>query len=90
MAQDVPGTAFPGAIENSPLLPLRVNLLSGPMDIPVTYQYNQSVVAALQAKGNHYRYIEGSGFHYPPLHAVADYPEALRWLWRGYTLPWYP
>jgi enterochelin esterase family protein len=89
MAADVPGTAFPGAIDNSPVLPLRVNLLSGPNDIPVTYQYNQSVVASLMAKGYHYRYIEGSAGHYPPVHAVHDYPEALRWLWRGYSLPWY-
>lgn len=89
ISETEPGTAFPGAITNSPLLPLRVNLLSGPNDIPVTYQYNQDVIAALMAKGYHYRYVEGSGGHYPPIHAVSDYPEALRWLWRGYTLPWY-
>jgi enterochelin esterase family protein len=87
--EGTPGTAFPGAIDNSPVLPLRINLLSGPNDIPVTYQYNESVVASLVAKGYHYRYITGSGNHYPPIHAVHDYPEALRWLWRGYTLPWY-
>lgn len=87
--EGTPGTAFPAAIANSPLLPLRVNLLSGPNDIDVTYEYNESVVAALMAKGYHYRYITGSGGHYPPIHAVADYPESLRWLWRGYTLPWY-
>ncbi|HXK20940.1 MAG TPA: alpha/beta hydrolase-fold protein [Polyangiaceae bacterium] len=80
---------FPNVINDSAVLPLRVNLLSGPNDIPITYQYNQSVIAALMAKGYHYRYTEGSGMHYPPLHAVSDYPAALRWLWRGYTLPWY-
>lgn len=80
---------FPTVIANSPALPLRINLLSGPNDIAITYQANQSVVAALAAKGYHYRYIEGSGMHYPPIHAVADYPAALRWLWRGYSLPWY-
>jgi enterochelin esterase family protein len=87
---NTPGTAFPAAITNSPVLPLRIAMLSGPNDIPVTYQYNVDVVAALEAKGGyHYRYIEGSGGHYPPSHAIADFPDELRWLWRGYTLPWY-
>jgi enterochelin esterase family protein len=87
---NTPGTAFPAAIANSPVLPLRIALLSGPNDIPVTYQYNMDVVAALQAKGGyHYRYIEGSGGHYPPSHAIADFPDELRWLWKNYTLPWY-
>ncbi|HTM44933.1 MAG TPA: alpha/beta hydrolase-fold protein [Polyangiaceae bacterium] len=91
MAPDVhPGTSFPGAIADGPVLPLRVSLLSGPNDIPETHQYNQDVVAALEAKGYHYRYIEGSGGHYPPDHAVSDFPDELRWLWRNYTLPWYP
>jgi enterochelin esterase-like enzyme len=80
---------FPTVIANGPVLPLRVNLLSGPNDIAITYKYNQDVITALAAKGYHYRYTEGSGMHYPPLHAVSDYPAALRWLWRGYTLPWY-
>jgi enterochelin esterase family protein len=89
-AFDNAGQAYPGAIDNSPLLPLRVYLLSGPNDIAITYQFNQSVVASLQAKGYHYRYLEGTGGHFPPDQAVADYPEALRWLWKEYTLPWYP
>ena len=80
---------FPKVIADGAVLPLRINLLSGPNDIAITYKYNQDVVAALTAKGYHYRYTEGSGMHYPPLHAVSDYPAALRWLWRGYTLPWY-
>ncbi len=80
---------FPKVIADGPVLPLRINLLSGPNDIAITYKYNQDVIAALVAKGYHYRYTEGSGMHYPPLHAVSDYPAALRWLWRGYTLPWY-
>jgi enterochelin esterase-like enzyme len=80
---------FPKVIADSPALPLRINLLSGPNDIAITYKYNQDVIAALAAKGYHYRYTEGTGMHYPPLHAVSDYPAALKWLWRGYTLPWY-
>jgi len=35
----------------------------------------------------HYRFRSGEGEHYPPVQAVADYPDTLRWLWRGYTLP---
>ncbi len=58
-------------------------MLSRPNDIQVTYQYNVDVAAALAAKGYHYRYIEGSGMHYPPIHAEAGFSEELRWLWRG-------
>jgi len=35
-------------------------------------------------RGYAYRYRPGSGAHYPPEQAIADFPDALRWLWRGY------
>ena len=38
-------------------------------------------------QGYAYRYRSGTGDHYPPKQAIADYPDALRWLWRGYSLP---
>ncbi len=81
--------AFPAAINAEPQKPLRVYLLSSPNDLGGWFDANNDAAAALEAKGYHYRYRTGSGMHYPPTQAVADYPEALRWMWRGYTLPWY-
>jgi hypothetical protein len=66
-----------------------VSLLSGDADSSNEYgswfEANQAMAAALEARG--YRYRRGKGAHYPPLQAVADYPDALRWLWAGYRLP---
>jgi hypothetical protein len=44
----------------------------------------------LMAKGYHYRYRTGTSPHFPTPAAVQDFPDAMRWLWRGYKLPWYP
>jgi len=33
------------------------------------------------------RYRPGTGMHYPPAEAAQDFPDALRWLWRGYHDP---
>jgi hypothetical protein len=38
----------------------------------------------LQGLGYHDRYRPGEDVHYPPHAAMADFANALRWLWRGY------
>ena len=48
---------------------------------------NVAMAVALAEKHDHYRFRTGTEEHYPPAQAVADYPDALRWLWRGYELP---
>jgi enterochelin esterase-like enzyme len=80
---------FPAALEHESSRPLRIYLLSSPNDIEGWLAGNDAAAQALAAKSYHYRYRVGSGAHYPPLQAEADYPSALRWLWRGYSLPHY-
>lgn len=94
--EQVSGLAYPELIlAEDPNKPLRVYLLSGPGDIQNEYgdwfAQNDAVAAALAEKGYHYRYLrgtseEGTG-HFPPLQASSDLAEALRWLFRGYTIP---
>lgn len=86
---------FPRAIEAEPnKKPLRVFLLSSTRDINQEqpgswFDTNNQAAALFEAKGYHYRYMKGTGEHYPPRQAEAVYPDSLRWLWRGYHLPWY-
>ena len=83
------GDAYPGLVRAQPTKPLRVMLLSGTHDISNErgnwLAANVALAAALAEKRYHYRFRSGEGEHYPPAQAVADYPDALRWLWRGYT-----
>jgi hypothetical protein len=60
---------------------------AGDMDDRDWLLANDNMAEALSEMGYHYRYMRGTGAHYPPVQAQADYPDALRWLWRGYTLP---
>jgi hypothetical protein len=50
---------------------------------------NNDMAMALQTAGYPYRYMRGMGTHNPQPWDTYDYPDALRWLWRGYTLPQY-
>jgi enterochelin esterase family protein len=90
------GGAFPQLIaETDPILPLRVSLLGSSNDIGGNapgqwFDTNNQAAAIFEEKGYHYRYLSGTGGHFPPTQAESDYPDALRWLWRGYSLPWYP
>jgi hypothetical protein len=72
---------------SSPAEPVRMALLSGPNDAANGggnwRALNMQMTAAERAKGNAVRYVDGTGQHYPPLEAAADFPNALRWLWQG-------
>ncbi len=85
------GHAYPELIRESPLKPLRVSLLSGRADSNNEYgcwfDANRAMAAALSAMGYRYRFRRGQGAHYPPLQSIADYPDALRWLWADFRLP---
>jgi enterochelin esterase family protein len=84
------GNVFPDEFETSPTpKPLRIYHLSGTNDIGGFYDENVRAAGILDTLGYHYRFRDGEDEHYPPLAAVADFPDALRWLWRGYTLPYY-
>ena len=85
------GNAYPDLIRESQRKPLRVSLLSGRADSNNEYgswfEANRAVAGALSSKGYPYRFRRGQGAHYPPLQAVADYADALRWLWADFGLP---
>ena len=44
---------------------------------------NKALAAALKAKGYHYRFTFGDDGH-GGFHGAANFPDSLRWLWRGY------
>ena len=82
------GHVYPTLVRGYASKPLRVMLLSGSGDRQNErgnwFEANRTMAAALEEKHYDYRFVTGSGQHYPPLHAVADYPDSLRWLWRGH------
>jgi enterochelin esterase family protein len=84
------GHVYPQLIRDAPTKPLRVSLLSGTGDIADErgswFEANADMAHALSEKGYPCRYRPGTGGHYPPIQAVADYADALRWLWQGYRL----
>ncbi|HVR61002.1 MAG TPA: alpha/beta hydrolase-fold protein [Polyangia bacterium] len=85
------GDAFPGQINTTtPPKPIRAYLNSGTMDMPGWLPANMRMAAALEAKQYHVRFQQGMGTHDPPVAAIAAFPDSLKWLWRGYKLPWYP
>ena len=87
---DIAGAhAYPALVAAAAAKPLRVMLLSGSGDRQNQYgdwyRANQALATSLREKRYDYRFVTGTGEHYPPLQAVADYPDALRWLWSGRT-----
>lgn len=78
------GGVFPGAFANAPAKPLRIYHMAGSKDDAGVYPENNQLAQTLKAKGYHYRYRPGQDVHYPPSAAASDFPNALRWLWRGY------
>jgi len=82
------GHVYPQLIRDAPAKPLRVSLLSGTKDIADErgswLQANADMFQALSERGYSCRYRPGDGGHYPPVQAVADYADALRWLWRAF------
>jgi enterochelin esterase family protein len=83
------GHVYPELVRKTPAKPLRVSLLSGTKDLADErgswMQSNADLARALGEKGYHCRHRPGEGGHYPPVQAVADYVDSLRWLWRGYN-----
>ena len=75
----------------TPLMPIRVTLLSGTNDLaaPTWFNANNNMAASLMTAGYHYRYEKSSTQHGPTMWHFNDFPPALRWLWRGYSLPQY-
>lgn len=84
------GGSYPQLIRDEPVKPLRVYLSSGTNDLNNEFgswlTANTNMASALGERDYDYRFRPGTGGHFPPLQAQADFPDALRWLWRGYIL----
>ncbi len=83
------GGKFPNMFKTMPALPLRVYHTAGTMDLAGFRAANDSAAMILQMLGalTHDRYMQTMDVHYPPHAAMADFPNALRWAWRGYKTP---
>ncbi len=84
------GWVWADKIAAAPKRELRVSLVVAAMgdltdDRGSWRTINENVAKALEAKGNPYRLIIGPGDH-GGLASRQDFPNALRWMWRGCTL----
>jgi enterochelin esterase family protein len=80
------GGAFPNIFNSvTPAKPLRIYHLAGTQDMGGFKAANDAAAKIFEAKGYHYRYRPGEDVHAPPTAAASDFPDALRWLWRGYS-----
>jgi predicted esterase len=84
------GGVLPAGILKTPLEPIRYYLQTSPNDLCCGwYAQNMTAAADLMTLGYHYQLYIGTSPHFPSPADVENFPEALRWMWRGYTLPWY-
>jgi len=71
--------------------PLRVTLQSGTMDLDNQFgnwmEANTAMAASFEEAGYPYRFMKSTTAHGPTKWHVVDFPDAMRWLWKGYTLP---
>lgn len=76
-----------------PIKPLRVTMSAGANDLECCgdtwLNANNETAMSLETAGYHYRYMRNGGTHDPKPWGTYDVANALRWLWRGYTLPHY-
>jgi enterochelin esterase family protein len=84
-------TEVPNSVPNvTPNKPLRVFIEAGSNDLssPTWRNANDSMGKAFAAKGYHYRYVQAQGAVHEDAGARHQYlPDAMLWLWRGYTKP---
>jgi enterochelin esterase-like enzyme len=80
------GSIYPTMIRTTAPKPLRVYLLSGTNDLNNQYgswlSANDAMAEALAERRYAFRYRRGTGGHFPPRQAIADFPAALRWLFK--------
>jgi enterochelin esterase family protein len=83
------GGKFPNLFKTMPAKPLRIYHTGGTMDLGGFRAANDSAAMILQMLGAPYhdRYMQTMDVHYPPHAAMADFPNAMRWLWRKYKTP---
>jgi enterochelin esterase family protein len=78
-------------VKTEPKKPLRVTLLSGTMDLDNQFgnwfEANSGMAMSFEAAGYPYRFMKSTTQHGPTKWHVVDFPDAMRWMWKGYTLP---
>lgn len=82
------GHVYPALIRKEQARPIRVYLQAGMNDLDNAYGNwwlaNQQMARALAYKDRYdYRFVAGNGGH-SSKHGAADFPEAMRWLWRDW------
>jgi enterochelin esterase-like enzyme len=80
-------------VKDEPKRPIRATLLAGSNDLECCgttwYDVNNEMSETLEARGYPYRYMRSDTDHGPTKWHTGDFPAAMRWLWKGYTLPHY-
>lgn len=78
-------------VKTEPKKPLRVTLLSGTMDLDNQFgnwfEANSGMATSFAAAGYPYRFMKSTTQHGPTKWHIVDFPAAMRWMWKGYTLP---
>ena len=73
--------------------PIRTTMLAGTNDFDCCdkpwYEANNEMSETLTSEGYPYRYMRSDTEHGPTKWHTGDFPAAMRWLWKGYTLPHY-
>lgn len=82
------GDTVKDLVRSSAPKPLRIYIQSGTNDYNSGPRLNWAtehiaLAAALAEKGYHYRFVFGEDEH-GGIHGAVDFPEALKWVWRGY------
>jgi enterochelin esterase family protein len=76
-----------------PKKPLRVTLLAGTNDLECCgttwFKVNNEMADSFTKAMYPYRFMKSSTQHGPTMWHFNDFPDGLRWLWKGYTLPHY-
>jgi enterochelin esterase-like enzyme len=83
--------AYIDLVKTEPKKPIRVTLQSGTMDLGngTWFNANNSMAMSLTTAGYPYRYMKSTTQHGPTKWHIVDFPAAMRWLWKGYSLPHY-
>jgi enterochelin esterase family protein len=83
--------AYIELVKTEPKKPIRTTLLSGTMDLGNGrwFNANNSMADSFTMADYAYRYMKSTTDHGPTKWHIVDFPDAMRWLWKGYTLPHY-
>ena len=80
-------------VTTQPKKPIRVTLLAGTSDLECCgttwFKVNNEMADSLAKAMYPYRFMKSSTQHGPTQWHFNDFPDGLRWLWKGYTLPHY-